>query len=106
MVRIISSTMYDVSRGEPAKPPPGPIWTRPEPGQRKPRFTREQLAAAALAIADEEGLDAVTMRRVADALGAGTMTLYHYVQSKDELLILMADAMMGELLVPDGEMPS
>ena len=41
------------------------------------------------------------MRRVAQELGAGTMTLYHYVRTKDELITLMVDAMMGELLVPD-----
>ncbi len=46
------------------------------------------------------------MRRVAQALGAGTMTLYHYVRSKDELVTLMHDAVMGEVLVPEGELPS
>src|SRR4051794_25859577 len=55
-------------------------------------------------IADAEGTDAVTMRRVASELGAGTMTLYHYVANKRELLALMDDAMMGELLVPDDEL--
>jgi AcrR family transcriptional regulator len=84
----------------------GPIWARPEPGARRARFTREQIAEAALAIADAEGFDAVSMRRVAAELGAGTMTLYHYVRTKDELVALMDDAIMGELLIPDGEMPS
>jgi len=84
----------------------GPIWARPEPGARRARFTREQIAEAALAIADSEGFDAVSMRRVASELGAGTMTLYHYVRTKDELVVLMDDAIMGELLIPDGEMPS
>jgi AcrR family transcriptional regulator len=81
------------------------LWTRPEPGSRRPRFTREKIAAAALAIADAEGFEAVSMRRVAAELGAGTMTLYHYVRNKDELLSLMDDAIMAELLVPDGELP-
>jgi AcrR family transcriptional regulator len=81
-----------------------PIWARPSPGRRKPAYTREQLAAAAMRIADAEGTDAVTMRRVAAELGAGTMTLYHYVANKRELLALMDDAMMGELLVPDDEL--
>jgi AcrR family transcriptional regulator len=84
----------------------GPVWTRPEPGARRARFTREQIAEAALAIADGEGIDAVSMRRVASELGAGTMTLYHYVHTKDELLALMDDAIMGELLVPDDELAS
>jgi AcrR family transcriptional regulator len=82
-----------------------PIWARPEPGQRKPRFRREQIAAVAMEIADKEGLDAVSMRRVATELGAGTMTHYHYVKNKSELFALMEDAMMGELLVPDDELP-
>jgi AcrR family transcriptional regulator len=73
---------------------------------RKPRFTREQLAEAAMSIADEHGIEAVTMRRVAEHLGAGTMTLYHYVRSKEELLALLIDQMMGELVVPDYEMPA
>ena len=83
----------------------GPIWTRPEPGARKPRFTRDQLAEAAMSIADTEGIEAVTMRRVAQELGAGTMTLYHYVRSKADLIALVLDRMMGELLVPEDEMP-
>ena len=90
--------MYDVST------PRDPIWARPGPGERKPAHTREQIAAAAMRIADAEGTDAVTMRRVATELGAGTMTLYHYVANKRELLALMDDAMMGELLVPDDEL--
>jgi AcrR family transcriptional regulator len=82
----------------------GPIWLRPEPGSRRPRFTREEIAQVALSIADAEGIEAVSMRRVAGELGAGTMSLYHYVQSKDELLELMHDAMIGEVLVSEGEL--
>jgi AcrR family transcriptional regulator len=82
-----------------------PIWTQPPPGQRRPRYTREQIAAAALAIADAEGYDAVSMRRVAAELGAGTMTLYHYVRTKDDLRALMDDAIMSELLIPARELP-
>jgi AcrR family transcriptional regulator len=55
-------------------------------------------------IADAEGFEAVAMRRVARELDAGTMTLYHYVRNKDELLTLMGDVIMGELLVPDEEL--
>jgi AcrR family transcriptional regulator len=84
----------------------GPIWARPEPGARRARFTREQIAEAALKIADAEGFEAVSMRRVAAELGAGTMTLYHYVRTKDELVALMDNAIMGELLIPDGELPT
>jgi len=82
-----------------------PIWARPEPRSRGPRFSRDQIAAAALEIADTDGIDAVSMRNVAAKLGAGTMTLYNYVQTKDELLALMDDALMGETLVPEGQLP-
>jgi AcrR family transcriptional regulator len=84
---------------------PEPVWARPDPGARRPRYTRAQIAAAALAIADAEGIDAVTMRRVATALDAGTMTLYHYVRSKSDLFALMQDAIMGEQLVPPDSLP-
>jgi AcrR family transcriptional regulator len=80
------------------------IWLREAPHTRRPAYTRERLAAAALAIADAEGFEAVSMRRVAHELGAGTMTLYHYVRSKDELITLMVDSVMGELLVPEAEL--
>lgn len=82
-----------------------PIWTRPEPGTRKPRFSRGQIAAAALAIADSEGFEAVSIRRVAAELGAGTMTLYRYISAKADLITLMDDAIMGESLIPDGQLP-
>ena len=70
-------------------------------GPAAPCAHAREIAAAALAIADSEGIDAVTMRRVARELGAGTMTLYHYVRTKDDLLALMSDALLGELIVPD-----
>jgi AcrR family transcriptional regulator len=82
------------------------IWTRPEPGTRRPKFTRDQIASTALAIADTEGFAAVSMRRVASELGAGTMTLYYYVRTKDELVTLMDDAIMREVLIPEDEFPT
>jgi AcrR family transcriptional regulator len=90
----------------PAPPASQPIWTRPGPGARKPRFSREQIAGAALAIADAEGFDAVSIRRVAAELGAGTMSLYRYISAKADLVALMDDAIMGESLIPDGQLPA
>jgi AcrR family transcriptional regulator len=81
------------------------IWMRPAPGARRARLTREEIAQAALALADAEGLEAVSMRRVASMLGVGTMSLYHYVRTKAELIELMGDAMMAEVLIPPGELP-
>ncbi|MGZ4796548.1 MAG: TetR/AcrR family transcriptional regulator [Acidimicrobiia bacterium] len=79
------------------------LWTRTEPGARKPRLGRAELASVAIRVADAEGIDAVSMRRIATELDVGTMTLYHYVRTKDELLALMVDALLGEVVVPAGD---
>ncbi|MGC0415436.1 TetR/AcrR family transcriptional regulator [Embleya sp. AB8] len=57
----------------------------------KPALTLDAIVTTAIAVADAEGLDAVSMRRVAAELGAGTMSLYRYVPGKAELLDLMVD---------------
>ncbi|HEY6652666.1 MAG TPA: TetR/AcrR family transcriptional regulator, partial [Solirubrobacterales bacterium] len=80
------------------------IWMREEPGTRRAGLSREQIGATALKIADADGFDELSMRRIARELGAGTMSLYHYVRSKDELLALMWDVVIGELIVPDDEL--
>jgi AcrR family transcriptional regulator len=83
-----------------------PIWAVPEPADRRPRHTREQIAAAALRIADTEGFDAVTMKRIAAELGAGTMTLYYYVRTKADIVALMQDAILADILIPDADLPA
>jgi AcrR family transcriptional regulator len=86
---------------------PEVIWTRPERTGRGPRpaYTRADIAAAAVRIADERGLDAVSMRHVAAELGCGTMSLYNYVPRKEDLYELMVDAVGGEheLWEPSGD---
>ncbi|MCX5205162.1 TetR/AcrR family transcriptional regulator [Streptomyces sp. NBC_00237] len=67
---------------------------------RKPAFTREAITAAAVALADAEGLEAVTMRRVAAEVGAGVMSLYSYAPDKETLLELMVDHVTAELTPP------
>lgn len=81
------------------EPLAGSIWARPEPTARQPRISRQQIAEAALGIADAEGFDAVTMRRIARVLGAGTMSLYRYITTKEDLLALVSDAVLGDALV-------
>lgn len=78
------------------------VWMRPERPARGPRpsFSRAQLTEAAIRIADAEGLEAITMRRVAAEIGAGTMSLYRYIDGKDDLIDLMVDAVADEF-VPD-----
>lgn len=78
-----------------------PIWALPQPAGRKPRYTREQIAHVALLVADQEGFDAVTMKRIAVELEAATMTLYYYVRNKADVVALMHDAILADILVPD-----
>jgi hypothetical protein len=76
------------------------LWMRGLGGTRKPRFTHDDVRAAAMRIADREGIDALSMRRLAAELDAPTMTLYYYVRTKDELLSLIVDAVMAEVVLP------
>jgi AcrR family transcriptional regulator len=57
---------------------------------------------AAVALADRGGLDALSMRHLADTLGVEAMSLYHHVASKDELLDAMVDAVFAEMALPPG----
>ena len=63
-------------------------------------LSRETIAVTALEIADKEGFEAVSMRRVAQELNVGTMSLYYYVKTKDDLVAVMDDALLGEALLP------
>ena len=64
-------------------------------------LSRRRILVAALELADGEGLGAVSMRRVARRLGAGTMSLYHHVPDKDALLGGMADLVFERVGLPD-----
>ncbi|QDZ16541.1 TetR/AcrR family transcriptional regulator C-terminal domain-containing protein [Humibacter ginsenosidimutans] len=72
-------------------------WGVAERPQRGPKreLSIERIVDAAIEIADAEGLGAVSMAKVASALGFTTMSLYRYVTSKDDLLLLMQDAIAG-----------
>jgi AcrR family transcriptional regulator len=61
----------------------------------------EQICQAALKIVDEDGLHELTMRRLADELGTGPASLYRHVSSRDDLLVEVADLVLGELDAPD-----
>lgn len=83
------------------------LWLRPEHPARGPRlrFSRAEMTQAAIAIADAEGLAALSMRRLAAGLGAGPMSPYSYITGKDELIELMVDAVTAEFLRPEGTAP-
>ena len=74
-------------------------------GRRPPRrlqgLSRQQIVAAAVTVADAEGAESISMRRIARELNAGAMSLYWHVASKDELLDFMLDAVEGEQEVPE-----
>jgi AcrR family transcriptional regulator len=67
---------------------------------RRPTLTVDQIVAAAIAVADREGLSSMSMVRVAEELGVGTMSLYTYVPGKAELIDLMVDAVMMQRALP------
>ena len=69
----------------------------------KPSLTREQIAETAIALADADGLDAVTMQSLAERLARPKMSLYRYVPGRDELLALMADRALGRPPVSNGD---
>ena len=70
------------------------MWRLRETPRRgpKPSLTLDDIVGAAIAIADAEGLAAVSMAKVAERLGNSTMALYRHVKSKDDLLVIMSDA--------------
>ena len=74
------------------------VWDRPEPPTRPVPLDRERIVAAAVALADEGGLEAVSLRKVAARLDAGPMRLYGYISTKEELFDLMVDEVQAEIL--------
>ncbi len=73
------------------------LWRREPPARRGPRpgLTLDEIADAGIALADAEGIDAVSMARIAAELGYTAMSLYRYVASKDEVIALMVDRVIG-----------
>jgi AcrR family transcriptional regulator len=92
----------------PGAGPLAPIWDLPARGRRGPkqRHDRATIAALAVEIADADGLDALTMRRVARALGIPTMSLYTYVPTRDHLAQLVIDHLAGEFTYPAVPVPA
>ena len=72
-----------------------------QPPRRDRGLSRAEIIKAAIAVADAEGPEAISMRRIARELNAGAMSLYWYVGSKEELLDLMLDSIEAEIEVPE-----
>lgn len=87
-------------RRKPDTTPDAPlVWERPEPPVRPSPgpLSRDAIVRAAMSLADKEGLEAVSFRKVGAALDAGPMRLYGYMSTKEELLELMVDVVYGEM---------
>jgi AcrR family transcriptional regulator len=77
-----------------------PRRTRPRSRARQPSLSREQIVRAAVELADAEGPEAISMRRIAAQLGVGAMTLYGYVADRDALLAHMINEVVAEMGKP------
>ncbi|MEV4575623.1 TetR/AcrR family transcriptional regulator [Nonomuraea jabiensis] len=72
------------------------LWSQPRSPGRRPPLSLEKIARTAIDIADAEGLDAVSMQRIAADLGFTKMSLYRHVANKAELLAVMIDMAVGD----------
>ena len=73
----------------------------PEPAtEPRARLSRQRVLEAAIALAARDGIESLTMRKLADELGAGAMSLYYYVPNKEQLIDGMIDIVFGEIELP------
>jgi AcrR family transcriptional regulator len=87
----------------PVAPPLEPPWWRPQKatGRRRQPLTRDAIVEAAVNILHAEGAEALTVRRLGEELNTGSATLYWHIGSKDELVELVYDHVMGEVELPE-----
>jgi AcrR family transcriptional regulator len=100
----VYGTRYGTAYGK-LDPVSSPLRTASSPSSTRAaaprgRLSRERITEAALALIERDGLEALTMRRLAEELGIGTMTLYGYFRDKEELLDALVDTAAGQLEVP------
>lgn len=102
---MISSVKAESAGRGQASDPGLPVWARERP-RRRPALSRDIIVDTAVTIADAEGLEAVSIRRVASELAVRPMSLYTYIDRKEDLLALMRDQVNGEVVLgealPDG----
>ncbi|MEU4980576.1 TetR family transcriptional regulator ActII [Streptomyces sp. NPDC021969] len=96
-----------MSRSEEGRPMPEeipvPPWRRPKKAPPRMPLTQDRIVVTALGILDAEGLDALSMRRLAQELKTGHASLYAHVGNRDELLDLVFDMVLTEVDVPEPE---
>ena len=103
LIRSVPGVGSVVAGEPPAHPPAQPPAQRPARRRSSPEgaLGGEAIVAAGIAVADAEGLAALSMRRVAAELDAAPMSLYRHVRDKDELLLKMMDAAISEVALPE-----
>lgn len=89
--------MAFVSSGELPDPP----WAKRRPRPDRVRLSRERIVDTALALLDQQGYEALSMRRVAEALGTGAASLYAHVTGREDLLDQMLDRLAGDIEIPE-----
>jgi AcrR family transcriptional regulator len=85
---------------QPENVPPALIWQRMEERRKDRKLNYLSMTYAAMELADEGGVEGLSMRSLAERLGAGTMTLYRYVADRDDLLDLILDHAFSEIKIP------
>jgi AcrR family transcriptional regulator len=103
-IATASKVLAELRREGLVRPLPG-IGTVVRGTTREPDLSVARIVEAAISIADDEGADAVSMRLLAKELGVSTMALYRHVKSREELLVLMADAALAEETLPPRTLP-
>lgn len=78
-----------------------PVADEPPRRGRRPKVSVDEVVDAAIEVADSEGLEALSMRALAERLGVGAMTLYSYVAGRDDLVVLMVDQVVGRAALPE-----
>ena len=73
------------------------------PARVQPNLTRDRITAVAVEIADRDGIESLSMRKLGQTLGVDPMSLYNHVRDKDDLLDAMADAVVGEIDIPSDD---
>ena len=80
---------------------PVPAWKRTRQPSARPQLSRELIVDTAMKLLDADGLEGVSMRRVAEELGTGPASLYAHVANKEELLELLLERVVGEVEMPE-----